>query len=471
MYNHVQRIFGTPKRFRDKAYTLVFLLMQYKIQNSCAHIPLNSSVPMAVDHHSEDCRGKISAATDTEVEELMKAATNIACTHNSKCKMFDRNPEPLTFTMFCGHPRSGHSLIGSIIDSNLRAVVSNEYDFAQHVLHPTNRLIPSRLNTTSRLEAQLFHMLLNSRQCSKKRIQAGYNYTFPHLFQGQWMQPPQQLQVIGDKKGGGTARALARHFEYTLASIADELRPIDESMRLAILNIIRNPWDQIASTFARGWFHTHPDDVEDKNVFQSSEFRRIGPTLVFQATSTREDLRQRGNLVRNLIGRILDFFELQRATDSLETLLSSNRTRQTPTQETKSVTEVDASLHEWWKTRAEFMKINYDDFTVNPKTWISDICVFLRLSCTEDFLESTAKAVGAKQSHPSQFIHWPSNVVHAVRVCLNQHPSLHHFQHFQVPKGASILTDMDDVWSMVTRNTCVFHPVNGTVLFQRTPIL
>lgn len=304
-----------------------------------------------------------------------------------------------------------------------------------------------------------------------QRVQAGYNYTFPRLYQGQWIQPSQQVQVIGDKKGGGTARALARHFDDTLASIADELQPIEDKIRLAILNVVRNPWDQIASTFARGWFHTHPNDVEDQNVFQSSEFRRIGPTLVFLNTSMRLDLRVKGNLVRNLIGRILDFFELQRATDSLEALLLPNVAEQTPYQEPEGK-PLAAAVQQWWQSRAAFMSINYDDFTADPKSWISKICAFLRLSCSDDFLDSTSQAVGSKQSHPSQFIHWPSNVVRAVRVCLHKHPSLHRFQHFRVPVGAPILTDMDDdVWAMVARNECVFHPVNDTVLFQRTPLL
>lgn len=168
MRMHVQRLRTWSNNVHFSTQVAVIIFLNLAVQPAGVYSTKYSGVPMAVDYHAEDCRGRITDANNAEVVELMQAAAAIACSHTSKCQIRDRNPNPLTFTMFCGHPRSGHSLVGSIIDSNFRAAVSNEYDFAQHVQQPTYRLISSQMNTTSRIEAHLFHILLNSRQCSKQ---------------------------------------------------------------------------------------------------------------------------------------------------------------------------------------------------------------------------------------------------------------------------------------------------------------
>ena len=55
-------------------------------------------------------------------------------------------------------------------------------------------------------ERHIAALLANSRGCSRHRVQAGYNYTIADGWQGRWRLP---LRVIGDKKGGNTARLFA----------------------------------------------------------------------------------------------------------------------------------------------------------------------------------------------------------------------------------------------------------------------
>ncbi len=134
-----------------------------------------------------------------------------------------------TVCLFLGYPRSGHSLVGSLIDAHPNAIIAHELNALDYVARGFSR-------------TQLYLLLLdNSRRFARRgRRWSGYDYAVP----GQWQGRYARLEVIGDKKGGGTTKSLRRSPE-----LLDRLRSV-VVVPVRFIHVIRNPYDNI-STMAR----------------------------------------------------------------------------------------------------------------------------------------------------------------------------------------------------------------------------
>lgn len=136
------------------------------------------------------------------------------------------------FCLFVGYPRSGHSLVGSLLDAHPRIVISHELDALRYV---QAGLVGRDL---------LFRMILrrDRRFTAAGRRWTGYDYAVPGQFQGRF----EDLLVIGDKRGGGSTRRLGADPE-----LLDRLRGV-VGVEVRIVHVIRDPFDTIASMHRRG---------------------------------------------------------------------------------------------------------------------------------------------------------------------------------------------------------------------------
>ena len=130
------------------------------------------------------------------------------------------------YCMFVGYPRSGHSLIGALLDAHPNAVIAHEL----HAL----RFIEAGFS-----RKQLWYLLLeNSRAfAANGRTWERYSYEVPHQWQGRFS----TLRIIGDKKGGGTTRMLSTNpqlIQRLQQTIGTEIR---------YLHVVRNPYDNITT--------------------------------------------------------------------------------------------------------------------------------------------------------------------------------------------------------------------------------
>lgn len=131
------------------------------------------------------------------------------------------------FTLFIGYGRSGHSLVGSLLDAHPEIVIAHEHDAIAAFQQ-------------GRARADLFDDLLaNSRErAAKGRVQTGYRYDVPGQFQGTW---EKTLSVLGDKRGGMTALRLGEAPDLLAAFRSFVALP------LRVILVVRNPFDIIAS--------------------------------------------------------------------------------------------------------------------------------------------------------------------------------------------------------------------------------
>jgi hypothetical protein len=131
-----------------------------------------------------------------------------------------------TYCMFVGYPRSGHSLIGSLLGAHPDMVIAHELDAL-------------RLLRLGFRRNQLYALILaNDRSFTTSgRRWTGSDYTVSTRWQGTF----RRLDVIGDKKGGQSTRRLRDRPE-----LLDRLRRTVQ-VPVRAVHVVRNPFDNIAS--------------------------------------------------------------------------------------------------------------------------------------------------------------------------------------------------------------------------------
>ena len=137
---------------------------------------------------------------------------------------------PERFVTFIGYSRSGHSLIGSLLDAHPDAVIAHELHALKHL---ARRRGFDAVTRALRQNARIFQLT--------GRRYTGYDYVVP----GQWQGVTRRLSIVGDKKGNGSARLLRRD--------PDALRRILDHVPVPVhaVHVVRNPYDNIATKALR----------------------------------------------------------------------------------------------------------------------------------------------------------------------------------------------------------------------------
>jgi hypothetical protein len=135
------------------------------------------------------------------------------------------------FVQFVGHPRSGHSLVGALLDAHRHIVVAHELDVLRYVEADFDR-------------DRLVAIILRHQQAHVAGGHAsgsGYNYAVP----GQWQGRYARLLAVGDKKGGRSTLRLGQR-----PRLLDDLAAA-VAVPVKVVHVVRNPFDNIATMCRR----------------------------------------------------------------------------------------------------------------------------------------------------------------------------------------------------------------------------
>jgi len=135
-----------------------------------------------------------------------------------------------SYCMFVGYPRSGHSLLGSLLDAHPDAVIAHELDALDYVDKGWTR-------------NELFARILRHDQDFTRggRQWFGYDYNVA----GQWQGRYRTLRVIGDKRGALSTERIAKS-----PALLDRLERL-VGVPVRLLHVVRNPFDNIATMSRR----------------------------------------------------------------------------------------------------------------------------------------------------------------------------------------------------------------------------
>jgi len=129
------------------------------------------------------------------------------------------------FCLFVGYPRSGHSIVGAVLNAHRSAVISHELIVPPLILGGCDR---------DGLYAQI---IARANWFNLRGNRTNYRYGIP----GQWQGRFRSLRVIGDKRGGTVTLTLE-----TDPDLLQRTRILTQ-VPLRLIHVIRNPWDNIAA--------------------------------------------------------------------------------------------------------------------------------------------------------------------------------------------------------------------------------
>lgn len=136
------------------------------------------------------------------------------------------------YVMFVGASRSGHSLVGSLLNAHPNVVIAHQLHALRYVAAGYRR-------------QQLFEMILRTERRYGSRGRVSNKGRFSYTVPGQWQGRYTELRVIGDKRGASSAELLDRRPE-----VLDQLRSL-VGVPIHVVNVVRNPFDTITTMGVR----------------------------------------------------------------------------------------------------------------------------------------------------------------------------------------------------------------------------
>ena len=130
------------------------------------------------------------------------------------------------FALFIGYPRSGHTLVASLLDAHENMLFANGLDAAHYLARGFSVQQVAALSIWNAM-----------RFTRHGRRSNGYSYAVPNGWHGRW----NALQVVGDKSGD----LFSRHLERDSGILEAVVEGLATSGRF--IHVVRNPYDCISS--------------------------------------------------------------------------------------------------------------------------------------------------------------------------------------------------------------------------------
>lgn len=263
---------------------------------------------------------------------------------------------------FVGYGRSGHSIVGSILDAHPNIVIAHEYYLFDKVLAaPHEKRIRTKAKLFDELYWSSYHSTVSGWR-SDKETRKGYNLRINGTWQGQF---DQRLSVIGDKTGGATAtmyHTSPQVFKATLKRL-DMLSGVPH----AAIHVVRNPYDMIATVA----------------LFQASG----DPDYTKVEASTTNKFNQ--------------VVYLERATDIVLTKAAGVRAMVAG-------------------CRLNLLEVHLEDLIASPSTVIHRMCEFLGVACAREYVNTCDQKVFKHVPRSRDVVEWPAAIRTRVDTAIQQ---------------------------------------------------
>jgi hypothetical protein len=190
------------------------------------------------------------------------------------------------FCLFVGYPRSGHSIVGALLNAHKDAVISHELNAPPLILGGCTR---DELYARILARAHWFDLRGN---------RSNHDYRVPNQWQGRF----DRLRVIGDKRGGAVTRCIAEHPDFfarvrTLVGVP-----------LRLVHVVRNPFDNIAAISI--WHHL---SLEESATYYFTHCATTARLDVFCEPQELLTMRHEGMIrePRAVLSRLCSFLGLE----------------------------------------------------------------------------------------------------------------------------------------------------------------
>ena len=261
-------------------------------------------------------------------------------------------------TFFLGHSRSGHSIIGTLLDAHPHMVVANEGRLFIKLQEDLTNKKPHYTSKSAILNPLWKKSVYSCRRGSRSNAKKGYSLSIDGLYQGMFVPP---IQVIGDNNAGRTTDLFVDQplqWEQVFLKLKSLV-----NIPIRVLQVIRNPYDNIATAVL---------------------YKSVGaPRKVAAVKHGNETLEVDDHIMQYYINR---YFNRAQAVQQIKN-------------------KYDLSL----------LEIHGEDLIENPKAVMLSICQFLGVSCSDNYLESCSNKLFKSESKTRYKIRWSKEFISNVQ--------------------------------------------------------
>lgn len=274
------------------------------------------------------------------------------------------------FLFFVGYARSGHSIIGTLLDAHPHVVISNEFN-----LFTKFPELNKATNSTWRgnLYNSLYKRSILDARGSRAARTKGYKLKVDGLWQGRFNK---YIEVIGDKSGDITTKAYSVNrtgFLRNYKKLQSEV-----SIPLHVIHTVRNPFDMISTSVV----------IMKENGERFLELKRtFESTSVELNTGNKRTVRKYDNSTI-VNGNINIFFRRIEAVMKLIEVFG----------------------------RENVLDVHNSDLVSDPRGTMARILQFLGVDATEHYLDTCAGKVFKSVSRSRNMVGWTSEQIEEVEM-------------------------------------------------------
>ena len=258
------------------------------------------------------------------------------------------------FVFFVGYPRSGHSIVASMLDAHPNMIIAHEYNLFREL--PRLR---RRGTTRDSLYNQLYRNSYNNALKgwrSEHRVQKGYTLQMGETWQGSF----EKLLVIGEKSGAVTAQQYANS-QTNFSQLYQHLQRLT-GVPVRVIHVVRNPFDMISTRL----LYSDCDKSRSKlNATQEHKYRHI---------SHLQQHINRSFVIAEHVQQIL----------------------------------TDPQLN------LTVLNVHNIDFIEDTKTIMQQLCWFIGIQCSEEYLQMCSEKAYSSVSRTRHLVEWPPRMVKEV---------------------------------------------------------
>ena len=268
-----------------------------------------------------------------------------------------------TFVLFVGFARSGHSIVGSLLDAHPDIIIAHEYNVLRDIKSVLRRE-DSSMTLFNNLYSNSHRNALKGCRTSGKS-EKGYDLS---MSDQTWQGRVHRLRVIGDKAAGMAAQ---QHITDPTKCpyLVDRLNStIGASVKT--IRVLRNPYDIISTRVL---------------------YKKLGKADIVRAKNSSQPVKfnQPEMLGRN----IHRFFELASHVNRMIT-----------------------------ECHLPFIDVHSSDLVHNPQAVMRDLCQYLGVQCSVGYVEACAEKVFKQLSKTRSVIEWSQRQIDNVAENIRKYP-------------------------------------------------
>ena len=254
------------------------------------------------------------------------------------------------FVFFVGYSRSGHSIVASLLDAHPNIIIAHEYNLFR-------KWKGSMYQNRSFLYNELYQNSYNNAEKgwrSSIKNQKGYTLAVEDSWQGSF----DKLLVIGEKSGAVTSQTYDNDPQLFMQAL-EQLRHT-VCVPIKVIHVIRNPYDIISTRLLYADGKTHKSKVH-----ATVDMKHVSPhNLSMQVNRTIHVVQNVQELLQNC-----------------------------------SLTSLE---------------IHTADLVLDPKHVINNLCMFLGVECSLEYLKKCSDKIFARQSQTRHLVEWPGDLIEKV---------------------------------------------------------